>query len=109
MKRIATPVIIVLFLGTLFTAFRLEAQGLTKVEPAVSPEGYLQATAREQVYLQIDRGMYIAGEDVWFSIYTVDPETGKLSDLSAVAYIELLNPWNMPVSSVTVSAYRRQG
>jgi len=100
MKRIATPAIIVLFLVTLFTGFRLEAQDLTIVDPVARLKGYLQSPAREQVYLQIDRDNYIAGEDVWLSIYAVDPETGKLSARSAVAYIELLNPWNMPVVQV---------
>ena len=50
-----------------------------------------------QVYLHIDRSKYIAGEDVWFSIYSIDPESGKLSSKSAIAYIELLNPWNNPL------------
>ena len=62
----------VFLLQLLFTACRLDAQ----------------------VYLHIDRSKYIAGEDVWFSIYSIDPESGKLSSKSAIAYIELLNPWN---------------
>ena len=45
-----------------------------------------------QVYLHIDRSKYIAGEEVWFSIYSIDPESGKLSTKSAIAYVELLNP-----------------
>lgn len=50
-----------------------------------------------QVYLHVDRDKYIAGEDIWFSIYSIDPESGKLSSKSAITYIELLNPWNMPL------------
>jgi hypothetical protein len=61
-----------IFLQLLFTACRLDAQ----------------------VYLHVDRSKYIAGEDVWFSIYSIDPESGKLSSKSAIAYIELLNPWS---------------
>ena len=49
------------------------------------------------MYLHIDRDKYIAGEDIWFSIYNVDRETGKLSAVSVVAYVELLNPWNVPI------------
>ena len=49
------------------------------------------------MYLHIDRDKYIAGEDIWFSIYTLNTETGKLSAGSVVAYAELLNPWNVPV------------
>jgi len=75
MKRRAISAIIILILLSLFSAFRLEGQ----------------------VFLHIDRDKYISGEDVWFSIYSIDRETGKLSSKSAIAYIELLNPWNVPV------------
>jgi len=75
MKRILISSNILVILLSLTTSFRVDAQ----------------------VYLQIDRDKYIAGEDVWFSIYSTDPETGKLSSESAIAYIELLNPWNAPV------------
>lgn len=64
-----------IFVQLLFTACMLEAQ----------------------VYLHIDRSKYIAGEDVWFSIYSIDPESGKLSSKSAIAYVELLNSWNKPL------------
>ena len=75
MKRILKSSNILVILLSLTTSFRMEAQ----------------------VYLHTDRDKYIAGEDVWFSIYSTDPETGKLSSESAIAYIELLNPWSSPV------------
>ena len=75
MKRILISSNILVILLSLTTSFRMDAQ----------------------VYLHIDRDKYIAGEDVWFSIYSTDPETGKLSSESAIAYIELLNPWSSPV------------
>lgn len=52
---------------------------------------------REEVFLHIDRNKYIAGEEVWLSIYNVDRGTGRLSSSSIIAYVELLNPWNIPV------------
>ena len=97
MKRIVTPHNIVLLLLSLFIASRLEAQELTSDDPAPRLKAYIEVSPREEVYLQIDRDKYIAGEDIWFSIYTIDRETGKLSARSAVVYVELLNPWNMPV------------
>jgi len=75
MKSILTSANIIVLLLSLTTTFRLEAQ----------------------VYLHVDRDKYIAGEDVWFSIYSTDQETGKLTSGSVIAYIELLNPWNVPV------------
>ncbi|TFG40929.1 MAG: hypothetical protein E4H43_05035, partial [Bacteroidia bacterium] len=75
MIRITKPSNILLILILSLTASRLEAQ----------------------VYLHIDRDKYIAGEEVWFSIYSIDQETGRLSSKSVIAYAELLNPWNIPV------------
>ncbi|MFZ0281572.1 MAG: hypothetical protein WAL29_07980 [Bacteroidales bacterium] len=94
MKRITIPNILILV--SLFTAFRLEAMVVT-ADPTVNLQGSLQDLPLEGIYLHIDRDKYIAGEDIWVSIYTTDQITGKLSSQSVVAYVELLNPWNMPV------------
>jgi hypothetical protein len=97
MKRIVTPFNIVLLLLSLFTAFRLNAQLLTSPDLAKRLNENTEASSWEEIYLHIDRKKYIAGENIWFSIYTIDRKTGKISARSAVAYVELLNPWNKPV------------
>jgi len=53
--------------------------------------------ASENMYLHIDRDKYIAGEYIWFSIYTTESETQKLSPVSSIAYAELINPWNKAI------------
>jgi hypothetical protein len=97
MKRTALPAKIYLIHVILLMCFRLYSQELTDVKPADKLKEYLQASPREEIYLHPDRDKYIAGEDIWFKIYTIDMETGKLSAMSALAYVELLNPWNIPV------------
>jgi hypothetical protein len=97
MKRVITPFNIVLLLLSLFTAFRLNAQVLTSPDVVKHLNENTEASSWEETYLHIDRAKYIAGENIWFSIYTIERETGKLSARSAVAYVELLNPWNRPV------------
>ncbi len=97
MKRIGTHFNTILFLLSLVTTFRLDSQELTSVNLEAPVKEYSGVSPWEEVYLHIDREKYVAGEDIWFSIYTMDRETGKLSDRSAVAYVELLNPWNIPV------------
>jgi hypothetical protein len=97
MKRIALPFNIILLLLSLFTAFRLNAQLLTSADLATRLNENIEVSPWEEIYLHIDRDKYIAGEDIWFSIYTIARETGKLSARSVVAYVELLNPWNRPV------------
>jgi hypothetical protein len=51
----------------------------------------------EEVFLHLDRNKYVAGEEVWFSIYNINTATEKLSSSSVIAYVELLNPWNRSV------------
>lgn len=48
-----------------------------------------QELPQERVYAATDRDVYICGEDIRCSLYSVDANTGRLSDISAVAYIEL--------------------
>jgi hypothetical protein len=98
MRRVATPTSIILLLVTFLTTVPLNSQELTSSDlTAAIIKEYPQDLAGEVIYLHIDRDKYITGEDIWFSIYILDRETGKLSPSSIIAYIELLNPWNMPV------------
>ena len=47
------------------------------------------ANLREKVYISTDKGVYVAGDRIWYSAYCMDVNTGKLSDFSKIAYIEL--------------------
>lgn len=49
------------------------------------------ATAAERVFVSTDRDVYIAGDEVWFSLFCIDSETGLFSHFSAVAYLELIS------------------
>lgn len=46
-------------------------------------------TAQERVYVSTDKNCYLAGEEIWFSLFCMDGEKGEYSDLSKLAYIEL--------------------
>lgn len=43
----------------------------------------------ERTYLVTDRQVYVAGDRVWCSAFCMDASTGKLSEFSGIAYIEL--------------------
>jgi hypothetical protein len=92
MKRIPSPIYILLILS-LLTPLRIEAQ-----QP-------------EAIFLHIDRDKYIAGEEIWFSIYVTECKNRTLSPLSVLAYVELLNPWNKPViqTRLKISEGRGEG
>lgn len=58
---------------------------------------YCNSFPWEEIYVHTDRNEYVAGEDVWFSIYLIDRQTSKPTGSSRIAYFEILNPENKPV------------
>lgn len=51
----------------------------------------LPAQPVERIYVSTDRPVYIAGDQVWCSLFSLNRQDGKLSDFSAVAYLELVS------------------
>lgn len=47
--------------------------------------------AQERVYVSTDKECYLAGENMWLSVYCMDGTTGGYSKLSKVAYLEFHN------------------
>ncbi|MBR8536805.1 hypothetical protein KDU71_14620 [Carboxylicivirga sediminis] len=58
---------------------------------------FFTVSAQEKLVITADRSIYIGGEDIWFTVMNLDGESNRFSDLSKVAYIELLNAANVPV------------
>ncbi|HEY3405989.1 MAG TPA: hypothetical protein VGK59_21535 [Ohtaekwangia sp.] len=58
---------------------------------------YRKNVPQEKIYLQSDRPNYLAGETMWFTIYLTDGSFYQPSDLSKIAYIEILDRFNQPV------------
>ena len=65
----------------LFFAFLMLAAGFSAAAGLV-----------ERTYVCTDRHSYVAGEDVFCSVFCFDGGTGSLSDFSSVAYVELISP-----------------
>ena len=51
-----------------------------------------QKVPQEKVYLHFDNTSYFEGETMWFKAYVMRTDSCRLSDLSRVLYVELLNP-----------------
>lgn len=58
---------------------------------------YTNSFPWEDVYLHTDKDEYIAGEDLWLSIYLIDRKSTTPSLRSSIAYFEILNSENKPV------------
>ena len=55
----------------------------------VASGAYSKDNLRERVYLSTDKGIYVAGDALWCSAYSVDVNTGRLSTFSNIAYVEV--------------------
>ena len=64
---------------------------------------YSAKAFQEKLFLHTDKDFYTAGEILWFKIYSVDGTFHKPSELSKIAYIEILNEKNEPVLQNIVS------
>lgn len=51
----------------------------------------LLAAPAERIYVSTDRNIYLAGEDVWCSLFLMDCSGRTLSPYSAVSYLELIS------------------
>lgn len=71
-------------------------------------EQYQIDNLQEKVFLHTDRDAYVAGELIWFKIYTISAEN-KLLDLSKVAYVEVISRENKVVLHAKIALNNGQG
>lgn len=70
---------------------------------------YGEERLRERVYISTDRDVYVAGDAVWMSAWCVDA-TGRLSDCSKIAYVEVHSATGMvQTSRIALSGGRGAG
>ncbi|MGQ7856552.1 hypothetical protein ACUN24_20135 [Pedobacter sp. WC2501] len=58
---------------------------------------YLTNNLQEKMYVHTDKESYLAGEMIWFKLYTVEAYTNRPINLSKIAYVELLDSENKAV------------
>ncbi|HAM09511.1 MAG: hypothetical protein A2X04_11205 [Bacteroidetes bacterium GWF2_41_9] len=93
MNRLWLPFIFLLFM------FKMHGQSANSPEDIIKEKfrRYCESVPREEIYIHTDRDKYMAGEDLWFSVYLFDRQKNKLSDHSSLAYLELVNSDNHQV------------
>ena len=57
----------------------------------------------EKMFVHTDKNFYVAGEILWFKMYCVEAASNKLSDLSKIAYVELLDSTNKPILQAKIA------
>ncbi|MEI7828726.1 MAG: hypothetical protein WCI31_03095 [Prolixibacteraceae bacterium] len=70
---------------------------------------YCELFPREEVFVSSDQEEYIAGEELWFNIWSVDKRSSSPSSNSKIIYLELLNPENNPISQKRISIVKGSG
>lgn len=55
---------------------------------------------QEKVHLHFDKPYYTAGDSIWFKGYVITAEQNKLSDLSKILYVELIDEQDSIVQSL---------
>jgi len=73
---------------------------------SVNTSGNTIHTGNETAWLQTDRNIYIAGENVFFKLYLLDANTHKLSHISKIAYLVLRDNYNKPVVRIKLKLER---
>ena len=56
-----------------------------------------QGNILEEILLVTNKGQFLTGENIYFQGFVTSSKTGKLSDLSSILYIELLDENQNPV------------
>lgn len=63
---------------------------------------YHNAHPIEKMYLHLDKYSYSAGETIWFKAYATVGIDNLLSNISNIAYVELISPTEEVVSSIRI-------
>lgn len=65
--------------------------------------GFTAKAYQEKIFLHTDKSFYSAGDLIWFKAYVVDGSSHKPSDLSKVAYVEILDSLQNPLLQAKIS------
>ncbi|RZL43985.1 MAG: hypothetical protein EOP00_21925 [Pedobacter sp.] len=83
------------------------AQFLKNIETSFS--SYQAKNVQEKVFVHTDKDSYIIGEILWLKAYIVNDITGLPSELSKVAYVEILDRNNKPIEQAKISIDKGSG
>jgi hypothetical protein len=100
-------VIIVTFLILFFCASNGRAQVLARLQNTF--DNYQTNNLQEKIYVHTNKTFYVAGEIIWFKIYCVNGNSYKMSDLSKVAYVDILDNNHVAVMQCKIALSKGSG
>ncbi|HEY0895507.1 MAG TPA: hypothetical protein VGE15_03060 [Sphingobacteriaceae bacterium] len=93
---------VILIFGFVLTTAYGSAQTDPLSEITQKFETHRKANLQEKLFVHTDKGFYLAGEIMWFKVYSVDGTFHRPLALSQVCYVEVLNTDNKPVLQAKV-------
>lgn len=106
MNKLLTFFIALTFLFSAGTTIAQRAQMDTLIKKF---DQYRTHNFQEKIYLSTDQSTYLTGETIWFSVYTVDATFHKPTDVSAVAYVEIVDRTNQSVAQAKMELTNGRG
>lgn len=101
MKRYLSLLALIIVSAVVFSGFLLNDDGrLTSFLEKF--EQYTERNPQEKVHLHFDKPYYSLGDEIWFSAYVVNAEQNKLSVLSKVLYVDVLDEQNVLKKTLTL-------
>jgi len=97
---------IVLVLTVFLTGIRMAGQVRITSEEELE---LLKATPLETIYLHSNATLFFPGEYLYYSLYTINTQTYRLSNISKVAYVQLVGENGTVVFTQKVSLDRGKG
>ena len=68
-------------------------------------DAYRITSSTEKVYAHLDQDVCLTGETIWFKVYLVNATSHELSDMSKVAYVEVVDNVNHAVIQTKVAVH----
>src|SRR5579862_3141276 len=96
---------------SLVLAMFLNSFAQNDLSPSLSTDfnAYNKEVLQEILFVHTDKDVYLAGEILWFKIYDVDAFFHTPLSISFVAYVEILDEKNKPMTQVKVAMQKGDG
>src|SRR5690606_1079864 len=99
-----------LLIGLLYLSMNtclLYGQSLESIQNKLAD--YAAVNPQEKLHMHTDKSIYAAGETIWYKLYSAIGSENKLSILSNIAYVELLDPQGEIISQKINSLFTGVG